>query len=61
MFADAPCLVIVDVHLPGTDGVAVARTLAADPRTAAVPVLILTADIQGAPSTRMWRSRLRRG
>jgi DNA-binding response OmpR family regulator len=46
VLTETPRLVIVDVHLPGRDGVAVARTLAADSRTAAIPVLILTADTQ---------------
>lgn len=46
VLAETPSVLIVDVHLPGMDGVTVARALAGDPRTAAVPVLILTADVQ---------------
>ena len=41
--ADAPDLVISDVMMPGLDGLALVAALRADARTAAVPVLLLSA------------------
>ncbi|GAA4811900.1 SpoIIE family protein phosphatase [Streptomyces ziwulingensis] len=41
--ADAPDLVISDVMMPGLDGLALVAALRADPRTAFVPVLLLSA------------------
>lgn len=38
-----PDLVLMDIHLPGMDGLAVVRRLREDPRTSTVPVLALTA------------------
>jgi len=38
-----PDLVLVDLGLPGIDGFEVARQLKADPRTAHIPVIALTA------------------
>jgi DNA-binding response OmpR family regulator len=38
-----PDLVILDLMLPGTDGLAVCRTMKADPRLKAVPIIMLTA------------------
>lgn len=40
---EAPDLVVLDLMLPGMDGLQVCRTLRSDPRTRALPVLILTA------------------
>ena len=40
---EAPDLIVLDLMLPGMDGLQVCRTLRADPRTRALPVLILTA------------------
>jgi len=39
-----PALLLLDVHLPDTDGFMVAMELADDRRTAAVPVLFISAD-----------------
>ena len=41
--ADPPDVVLLDVMMPGMDGPEVCRRLRADPRTAQVPVLFLTA------------------
>ncbi|MCC6766086.1 MAG: response regulator [Deltaproteobacteria bacterium] len=39
-----PALILMDVHLPGMDGVAALRALRADGRTAATPVVAVTAS-----------------
>jgi CheY-like chemotaxis protein len=40
---EAPCLVLLDIQLPGMDGEAALKVLRADPVTAAVPVVAVTA------------------
>jgi two-component system cell cycle response regulator DivK len=42
--AHVPALVLMDVQLPGIDGVAALGRLRDDPRTASIPVLALTAQ-----------------
>ena len=39
----APALILMDIQLPGEDGLSLTRTLKADPATAAIPVVALTA------------------
>jgi two-component system alkaline phosphatase synthesis response regulator PhoP len=41
--AERPALVVLDVMLPGVDGLEVCRRLRADPATATIPVIMLTA------------------
>ncbi len=41
--AERPQLILVDIMMPGMDGFEVCRCLRADPRTAAIPLVILTA------------------
>jgi two-component system cell cycle response regulator DivK len=41
--AQRPDLILMDIQLPGMDGVTALGRLRADPRTAAIPVLALTA------------------
>ena len=39
-----PALVLLDIHLPGIDGIETFRRLRADPATAAIPVIAVTAS-----------------
>jgi two-component system, cell cycle response regulator DivK len=41
--ADPPSLVVLDVQLPGMDGIAAAAALRDDPRTAGLPLVAVTA------------------
>ena len=41
--AAAPDLILMDIHLPGMDGLSVVRAMKADDRMANVPILALTA------------------
>jgi DNA-binding response OmpR family regulator len=40
--ADPPDLVLLDVHVPGLDGIEVCRRLKEDPQTVLIPVVIMT-------------------
>lgn len=42
--ADPPDLILLDLHLPDLAGTEVLRRLKADPLTAEVPVIVLSAD-----------------
>ena len=46
--AEGPQAVVLDVMMPGMDGPETARRLAADPRSAHIPVVMLTADVGSA-------------
>ena len=39
----APDLILMDIHLPGMDGLSVVRAMKSDQRTSRVPILALTA------------------
>lgn len=39
----APDLILMDIHLPGMDGLSVVRAMKEDARTSAIPILALTA------------------
>lgn len=41
--AEHPDLIIMDIQLPGTDGLAATRLLRADPGTRSIPILAVTA------------------
>jgi CheY-like chemotaxis protein len=43
----ACCLVVFDWRMPGMDGEQFHQALSADPRLAAIPLLVLTGDAQG--------------
>jgi two-component system cell cycle response regulator DivK len=42
--SDRPDLILLDVHLPGMDGLAAGRTLKEDARTRAIPTVAMTAQ-----------------
>ena len=42
--ADHPQIILLDLHLPKIDGLEVLRQIKADPRTRAIPVVVLTAS-----------------
>ena len=44
--ADLPRVLVLDAMLPGTDGFAILRHLRAEPRSARLPILMLTAKGQ---------------
>lgn len=50
--SDNPALVLMDVQLPGMDGVQTLGRLRSDPRTASIPVLALTAQAMHADRKR---------
>ena len=42
--ADRPTMIMLDLHLPDLNGIEVLAKLRGDPRTAAIPVVIASAD-----------------
>jgi CheY-like chemotaxis protein len=45
-----PRLALLDVRMPGLDGLEVTRRLKADPQTSSIAVLVLTASVDGTQS-----------
>lgn len=43
--ADPPALILLDLDLPGIDGVSLAKVMRADPRLAAIPIVALSAGV----------------
>ena len=48
-----PDAILLDVMMPGMDGPATVQGLRANPATAGIPVVLLTAKVQGADRTRL--------
>lgn len=48
--ATPPALVVMDIELPGMSGLEATRRLKGDPRTAGVPILVISAHAMGASS-----------
>jgi CheY-like chemotaxis protein len=53
---EVPDVVLLDVMMPKLDGWAVLERIKADPRTADVPVVMLTAKVQDHDQIRGWSS-----
>ena len=51
-----PQLIMLDVHLPDMDGRDVLFKLKADPKTASIPVMVVTADATARQEQRMWEA-----
>ncbi|HET9410684.1 MAG TPA: response regulator [Candidatus Dormibacteraeota bacterium] len=45
MRSERPDIILMDLQLPGQDGLALTRTLKLDPATAAIPVVAMTAHV----------------
>ncbi len=48
-----PDLIVMDIQLPGMDGIETLQRLRADPRARAIPVLAVTASVMGADMERI--------
>ena len=44
-YATPPALILMDIHLPGMNGIDALRHLRADPRTRDIPVIAVTASV----------------
>jgi len=52
--AERPDLILMDIQLPGMDGLAATALLKQDPATAAIPVIALTAMVMKADQEKTW-------
>ncbi|GAA2503250.1 response regulator [Terrabacter carboxydivorans] len=50
--AEHPDAIVLDVMMPGMDGPTAAQALKADPETADIPIVLLTAKVQSADRDR---------
>jgi DNA-binding response OmpR family regulator len=49
-----PAVILLDITMPGMDGVEISQRLRADPRTATIPIIVMSAEDRiRATSTRM--------
>jgi signal transduction histidine kinase/CheY-like chemotaxis protein len=55
---EQPALIILDLLMPGTDGFEVVERLRADPRTADIPIVVLTAKVIGEADRQRLNSRI---
>ena len=55
-----PDLILMDIQLPGMNGIEAIGVLRADPGTAGIPVAAVTASVMPQTATRSRRSRLQR-
>jgi DNA-binding response OmpR family regulator len=54
--AARPDAAVLDVMMPGTDGVSVLRSLREEPATADLPVILLTAKVDDISTWEGWRA-----
>ncbi len=55
-----PDLVLMDIRLPGMDGMAALQVLRADPQTSGIPIVAVTASVMPEERDRFRARRLRR-
>jgi CheY-like chemotaxis protein len=47
-----PSVILMDLQLPGVDGIALTRAIKSDPRTSDIPILAVTADAMAGDDVR---------
>jgi len=53
---ELPDVILMDIQLPGQDGLAITRQLKADPATAAIPIVALTAHAMKEDQERVYQA-----